>query len=486
MRYLDEELNIEYNNIYLSEGQHLYKLYINDAQPFADYNLVFEGSIYATAAGTQDLNIYVGDIVNDYRYINKLDSTYKAIQDYRVNVVCYLYEDDETYYESKIQDLKLVYRYPRKMDALYVSEGVMLQGYGKPTALMPRVPYCSNYSVQPLFSITNEGEVEQYYLKCGPNTTTPILTGDSTVQLYATVGQLTQQEDYDELDPNGWTKTEGQYVTIDDEQTTTTSKIYRLIPNGVAVTDTLCQIYADVPGEGLELIKDITGDDELEVTIPASINGKKISSIVVCYPEGFSGTVRFICTYDLSSVDNTNGYYKLTVETEQPATTTSEQLFSLTLTNLKSCTGYPKDIYVYNGENHKIATIDYDCLAKYYLKWVDREGSFQSQPMNAFVKYSESIDTEMIQTYSGRNRKTNFQVTPKYTINTGWVSEKYIPYYESIFVSPYLKLYDTEEETEYDVILTDKNYTEEKYEYGKKLINLVFNVEVSRKQNLFA
>ena len=43
--------------------------------------------------------------------------------------------------------------------------------------------------------------------------------------------------------------------------------------------------------------------------------------------------------------------------------------------------------------------------------------------------------------------------------------------------------YDTETETEYDVILND-NYVEKKYENSKSMLNIQLNLEATEKQNI--
>jgi len=55
--------------------------------------------------------------------------------------------------------------------------------------------------------------------------------------------------------------------------------------------------------------------------------------------------------------------------------------------------------------------------------------------------------------------------------------------YESIFISPYLLLYDTETDRSWNVILTDSEYKEKTFNTEKTLFNLEINVEANTKQN---
>lgn len=148
------------------------------------------------------------------------------------------------------------------------------------------------------------------------------------------------------------------------------------------------------------------------------------------------------------------------------------------------------DYWVYmtwlNGNNvrqyRRIAIIE-ACKSRYYLLWQDRFGSYQSQPFKGKLEYSETITNSEYVSYTGERYKYNVQVQPKWKINSGWITEDLYPFYESIYVSPILKLYDTETQTEYDVIVND-NYVEKKYENSKTMLNIQLNLEATEKQNI--
>ena len=134
------------------------------------------------------------------------------------------------------------------------------------------------------------------------------------------------------------------------------------------------------------------------------------------------------------------------------------------------------------SQYRRIAIIE-ACKQRYYLLWQDRFGSYQSQPFKGKMEYSENIENSEYVSYTGERHKYNVQVQPKWKINSGWITEDLYPFYESIYVSPILKLYDTETETEYDVILND-NYVEKKYVNEKKLLSIELNLEATEKQNI--
>ena len=124
-----------------------------------------------------------------------------------------------------------------------------------------------------------------------------------------------------------------------------------------------------------------------------------------------------------------------------------------------------------------------DCPAKYYLQWQDRMGGIQSQPFNGTDTITNTYDTVNIQDYLSNTSVKNINVETKFKINTGWINEKLYPIYESIFVSPYLKLYDTENDKAYFVYVTDSEFTEKTYDNQSKLFNLELNLTVGNKQN---
>ena len=150
---------------------------------------------------------------------------------------------------------------------------------------------------------------------------------------------------------------------------------------------------------------------------------------------------------------------------------------------------YDIDVYITwkNGSSvsqyRKVAEIK-SCKERYYLLWQDRYGSYQSQPFKGKMEYSEDITNEEILSYTGRRRKSNVIVQPKWKLNSGWIKEQLFPFYESIYVSPILKLYDTKTYSEYDVILKDTPYVEKKYLNDKKLLSIELNLEATETQNI--
>lgn len=124
------------------------------------------------------------------------------------------------------------------------------------------------------------------------------------------------------------------------------------------------------------------------------------------------------------------------------------------------------------------------CPAKYYLMWQDRAGSFQSQPFDKISTYSENYEREYITNYTGLKSPNNITVNPRIKIQTGYIKEELFPYYESIYTSPYLLLYDTEQDRSYLVNVTG-DYVEKTFKnQSRQMFNLQLELEFATQQNI--
>lgn len=131
----------------------------------------------------------------------------------------------------------------------------------------------------------------------------------------------------------------------------------------------------------------------------------------------------------------------------------------------------------------EVAKVD-NCPSQYYLMWQDRAGSFQSQPFDKISTYSESFNREYITNYKGVKRPTTITTNPKIRVQTGYIDEKLYPYYESIFTSPYLLLYDFKEDKSYLVNVTG-DYTEKTFKnQSRQMFNIQLDLEFAKNQNM--
>ena len=140
------------------------------------------------------------------------------------------------------------------------------------------------------------------------------------------------------------------------------------------------------------------------------------------------------------------------------------------------------DKLVKDADGVTIAVFD-SCYKRYYLLWQDRYGGFQSQPFSDTLTYSESFDVTEVKNYREERKYISIQVQPKWKLTSGWIAEDTYPFYESIFVSPVLYLYDSQENQMYKVI-TKGSYTEKKYKNDKKLLSLSLDLESTSTQSI--
>lgn len=131
---------------------------------------------------------------------------------------------------------------------------------------------------------------------------------------------------------------------------------------------------------------------------------------------------------------------------------------------------------------YKVATFD-ACPKRYYLMWQDRYGSFQCQAFNNYSNYSETFERAEVQDYQNRRRNATINIQSKWQLNSGWISEQLYPFYESIYTSPILLLYDTEENKTHSVLISG-DYQEKTYRNQKKMINMELELQENKTQNM--
>lgn len=131
----------------------------------------------------------------------------------------------------------------------------------------------------------------------------------------------------------------------------------------------------------------------------------------------------------------------------------------------------------------EVAIIDI-CPARYYLMWKDRAGSYQSQRFEGVETFTESFSKEFVINSTGYKKPNTIGINPKIKIQTGFIDDELYPYYESIFVSPQLLLYDTKEDRSYPVNVTG-DFTEKTFKnQGRQFFNLQLDLEFATQQNI--
>ena len=140
--------------------------------------------------------------------------------------------------------------------------------------------------------------------------------------------------------------------------------------------------------------------------------------------------------------------------------------------------------YIASKNIIEVAKVD-QCPSRYYLQWRDRYGSMMMQSFNPTIQYKQDFSRLETKNYREVRKLSNLSIQPKWTLNTGFLSDYKYPYYESLLVSPWIKLYDTQEDCIYDVIIKTTDYTEKTYlNQDANLFNLEKEVEQTDKQNI--
>ena len=131
----------------------------------------------------------------------------------------------------------------------------------------------------------------------------------------------------------------------------------------------------------------------------------------------------------------------------------------------------------------KIADVD-QCPAPFYAIWLDRTGAYQCQPFECNHVFSEDINASYATNFQDEKRPYLKSVTPKWKLYTDWMDEEHHKAYESLLTSPYIYLYDVENDLGNWVNCTDSSWTDKTFKTTKKLFNLNVSFEAIANQDL--
>lgn len=125
------------------------------------------------------------------------------------------------------------------------------------------------------------------------------------------------------------------------------------------------------------------------------------------------------------------------------------------------------------------------CPSDFYLLWYDRYGGMQCQPFDGTSTFQESLKETRTQNNILTKRVASKEIIPTWKISSKWLSEVEYKIYESIFVSPYICLFDVKNKKVHGVMVIDKQYTEKTYKNnGNKPINIQITLEKARNQRI--
>lgn len=131
----------------------------------------------------------------------------------------------------------------------------------------------------------------------------------------------------------------------------------------------------------------------------------------------------------------------------------------------------------------KVADVD-ECPAPFYAIWMDRTGAYQCQPFRGNAIFKESINTTNLLNSYGETRPGLKEVASSWTLYTEWLNDEQHKAYESILTSPYIYLYDVENDMGHWVNCTDSNWQDKTFKQQKKLFNLNITLKENNNENI--
>lgn len=505
MKFLNEDITITLYNLNIpADSTYQYQVSVGN-------ELLFVGNCFITTGDT-NYTFYLNDILNRYMFNGKVQDGYNS------NIINKVYLEliinDSTSYGDSIE-VAFLYPYPNKNGLVNTPISVFDTEYWLP--LLQGFDYISGNSVLlPTYPYTFTNKLPFNYLG--------IYGSEGVVQRLESINTETAQNtslDYPfEIGNNikNGVYGLGNYIMGDilgiSKSIAITNKNMRLISsfgtniytNGVT-TITSRTLTSELARVQVVLMKDgktqktykLTYTSGSDLTIDLSDNlsnagydtlsiglflgsdlNTQVPSLVATFdvtnmfnrPIEYNVPLVFVVSFN--SLTNTvtlkNEYAEINEEYAQP-----NKLYVVTTPADTTVTITEKKTY--------IANIDY--CSRYYLRWMDRYGMSQIQPFEGTTTYSEGFDYNETINYRNERKHSVINVQPKWRINTKWLDKTVYPFYESIFVSPYLQLYDAQEDEIYNVVITNTDYVEKTFKnQNKQQFNLQLDIELNKKQSI--
>lgn len=507
MKFLDQQIEV---SVTLDESLQINTSYqYNIIETIGNVDdIIFIGTTWLTS---HDKTFDITDIVRSrYLSVKPQEGQYETnkLREYSVAIVT----NGETYYSDSVEVLQ-VYRYPhilKSMNPELKDTSILLQGNNNSKyTLLPEYPFIStpNYLVG-LSSLNNSGR-KLLLSVTGKQFSTPITfninSNSSSNNVFTTLeGLLSDLQDCLDTSIYGVTYINNEYY-LNTNTNPPTYQTQSYLTNELLTTDTPhFAIWVEGNYEPLASV-DISGSEEYPETYDLTFvldnetiqtlkgGGKLFCGIVPYVPlDDYSYQSEYCIEIDIlnqeldSLVDkeitmNVGTYYYVgdgfPVETTQDPAVYEFIINSLTTNKCGAGNNY----YLVKDGVDKFAKLS-ECNKGYYLLWEDRYGSYQSQKFDKVSTFKEDIERSTYNTYTGEKVYNSISVTPTFTINSNWIQSELYPYYESIFVSPYLLLYDIENDESYYVNITDSEFIEKTNSNQEGFFNLTLNLTSSKQQ----
>ena len=498
----DKRFNIWFSNKPITSGVYRYDVSING-------ELVFVGNTYLEA--NENPIIDVTDIIKNYVGVNRppFDTAAKKSSVYK-SIDVKLYINDTSYTQSS--DVFMIYENPQYNSKVsttildtFVTQNIhtmpMLQGwdYGANEGyLLPTYPamQSDSFTFDMVCGYQNMPMINQFTINYNNGLThqpTYVnIAGNGVYQYSVPMSTLLRgvSEDITITSPVSdyfYPSAKGWVVTQDDNILKVQNKTNIAIDEAV-VTYT---------SRGLAFVEPITN------TSPVS--GVFAGTVTIAFDPAFmpnsirvelkkSGVRVNIITFtptqlpsNINSAEATFGVAYNSIS-EYNNTVTMQATINYTK-SATICDATSMDVLTWSPVNsnqrYKYTIAKFDNQSRYFLKWKDRYGMPQCQPFGGTTKYSESITKNTITDYKNTKKIIDISNTPKWLLNSKWIKQEYYPFYESIFVSPYLQLYDAKEDKLYNVILTNTEYDEKTFNnQNRQLFNMQLEVTLDTTETM--
>lgn len=509
MQFIDERIVFDFNDIIGSWAEGIFRYDV-----ILDNEVIFVGNIYS--GSTTPPKIDVTDILRNYYESVKVLTETPTKSNIIREVTVILYNRDQTDEESITDRICFIYRQPNynslvttpvleDLNTQNIATMPLLQGWdysiskGEFLPTYPKVDSCnltfdfvSCYRNMPMvndFSVNyNNGLVDNpHYVNIAGNGVYQyslpmcmLLRG-----ITETVSEVPNAADYFRWREREW------------QQQTVTNALRLVKYDRFSSHVTVCKYkynYSDGTSN-LYAIPNTSSSASLfrgETTDDLELENKKLTSIVVDF---YNGTNLLSSLTLVSKIPDNAISAKLYMSIFYNSVNTPQTIFYMEFKEMTYekytpiCDANSINITTFSPINssqrysYKIANLDGQ--SRYFLKWMDRYGMPQCQPFKGTHTYSESTTKNSITNYKNIKKITDVSVNSNWKLNTDWISEKFYPFYESIFVSPWLQLYDAKEDKLYSVILTNTDYTEKTFKnQNRSLFNLELDVELDTKQTI--
>lgn len=435
--YLDEDI-IEYFSITAQNRDKVYNYRVKDASG----NTVYIGQVYIIQ-GTTTVNVNVTEVLKMMRpnpsyIIDTITSPVLSTPYFLAQWKVELYDGEAIVIEGDYFTVAMVYRYPNSNLSVPIpivsemQDKIYLMTYPN---FLPVYPFVRTNNYKFLHNVvTNDTTAHREYLTNYIKSDSLHLS-DSAQILVTAQGLNTTRYSLDYLF-NGATYQEGTKEAV-------------LTASDMVTVPDKYGVWADAIAEG------VTEDQALsflEQRMPYESAQEMIDSIQ-------SGVTTLI--FESDTQDEAQEYYQ-----------SANGYFECELDR------------TYKKEQYPIAKVDM-CPARFYVQWIDRFGVVMSKPFTGQDDYTEDVQTVSVQKYVNKERKVYWGVESKWKLRTEWLTDEEYPYYESLFVSPYIILYDSQEDKSYEVLIDDTTYAEKKWDNQHQFFNLEINIRHNQKQHIF-